>query len=79
MYSESWRHKLKGNKNLVFPKELCPKMAEIVEDFSFACMKEAFVATLLVIARREDCDDDDDDDDKGCEFGGLKNMQTDAL
>ena len=57
MYCEFWRQKLKGNKTIVFPKELCPKIAVITGDFSFAYMKEAFVATLLAIARREDDDE----------------------
>ena len=61
MYCEFWRQKLKDNENVVFPKELCPKIAEIMEDFSFAYMKEAFVATLLVIARKEEDDEFDDD------------------
>lgn len=37
-------------------------MAEITEDFSFAYLKEAFVATLLELARSRDDDDDDDEE-----------------
>lgn len=57
MYCEFWRQKLQGNKKIVFPGELCPRIAEIMQDFSFAYMKEAFVATLLAIARQEDDDE----------------------
>jgi transitional endoplasmic reticulum ATPase len=60
MYCEFWRQKLKGNKNIVFPKELSPRIAGIMPDFSFAYMKEAFVATLLAIARREEDELDDE-------------------
>ena len=37
-------------------------MAAITEDFSFAYMKEAFVATLLELARDHDDDSDEESD-----------------
>lgn len=41
-------------------------MADITDDFSFAYMKEAFVATLLELARsQEDDSDNEGDDDEG--------------
>ena len=43
------RHKLRNNKKIEFPKRLCSAIAGITDKFSFAYMKEAFVATLLVI------------------------------
>lgn len=57
-----------------FPKTLCPAIASITEDFSFAYLQEAFVATLLVLAKkhleqgnhgrsRENDDGDGDGDD----------------
>lgn len=43
-----------SSKNTVeFPKELSLEIAKITYDFSFAYMKEAFVAALLAIARSE--------------------------
>lgn len=48
-YSEYWRNKLRNNKKVDFPKEMSARVADITEDFSFAYMKEAFVAALLVI------------------------------
>jgi transitional endoplasmic reticulum ATPase len=73
MYCEFWRLKLKGNKSIVFPKQLCPKIAEITGGFSFAYMNEAFVATLLAIARREDDNELDDEFEKGGEYDRTKN------
>jgi hypothetical protein len=51
-YAQFWQHKLKDNKDLDFPDELCAKIAEITDKFSFAYMQEAFVAALLAIAAR---------------------------
>lgn len=65
--AQYWRNKLKDKKSIDFPNKLCDAIADITEDFSFAYMKEAFVATLLELARshgdeNEDGDDDDNDD-----------------
>lgn len=58
LYADFWRAKLSKNKNkVVFPKKLCPAMAGITDEFSFAYMQEAFVASLLDIARQDDDDD----------------------
>ena len=47
-YSEFWRHKLaKNDADIEFPEELSKVIAGITEGFSFAYLKEAFVATLL--------------------------------
>ena len=56
LYCEYWRKKLEDKPAIKFPKKLCPAIAGITDDFSFAYMKEAFVSTLLVIAgkRSED-------------------------
>jgi hypothetical protein len=43
---------------------MCDAIADITDDFSFAYLKEAFVATLLELARNQDDDDDDDNDDE---------------
>ncbi|RDL42237.1 p-loop containing nucleoside triphosphate hydrolase [Venustampulla echinocandica] len=53
-YSEYWRHKLRNNDKVDFPKEMCTRVADITGDFSFAYMKEAFVAALQVLAGRQD-------------------------
>lgn len=66
MYCDYWREKLKNKPAIKFPKLLSPAIAAITQDFSFAYLKEAFVATLLVIAgnraeeRFEGGDDDND-------------------
>lgn len=46
-----WQAKLKENKDLDFPDKLCPAVAKITKDFSFAYLQEAMVASLLAIAR----------------------------
>ena len=47
-YSEFWRHKLaKNDSGVEFPKELSKAIAGITDGFSFAYLKEAFVASLL--------------------------------
>lgn len=69
MYCQYWREKLKSKPKIKFPKKLCPAIAGITQEFSFAYLKEAFVATLLTIARhrsdfvsRGGGDDEDDGD-----------------
>jgi transitional endoplasmic reticulum ATPase len=51
-YSEYWRNKLRNNKKVDFPEEMSARIADITGDFSFAYMKEAFVAALLVLAAK---------------------------
>lgn len=65
LYCEYWRKKLQNKPTIKFPEKLCSAIAEITEDFSFAYLKEAFVASLLVIAgkRMEDEKKDEDGDD----------------
>jgi transitional endoplasmic reticulum ATPase len=53
-YCEYWRHKLRNNKKVEFPPAMSARVADITGDFSFAYMKEAFVAALLVIVARTD-------------------------
>ncbi|KAL9129775.1 MAG: hypothetical protein Q9175_007204, partial [Cornicularia normoerica] len=50
MYCDYWREKLKNKPSIKFPKKLSSAIASITQDFSFAYLKEAFVATLLAIA-----------------------------
>lgn len=51
-YAKYWQRKLEDNETVEFPDDLCPAIAKITEDFSFAYMQEAFVASLLAIAAR---------------------------
>ena len=70
LYCNYWREKLKSKPSIEFPKKLSIAIAGITQDFSFAYLKEAFVATLLTIANGrtdvtntgggEDSDDLDD-------------------
>lgn len=64
-YCEFWRAKLADNKDIEFPQRLCPAIAAITDDFSFAYMQEAFVASLLTLAHEDDDDDDDYDEEGG--------------
>ncbi|KAL9028564.1 MAG: hypothetical protein Q9196_003097 [Gyalolechia fulgens] len=53
-YCQYWRSKLSSNPEIEFPASLCTKIAEITDQFSFAYIKEAFVASLLklLVGRR---------------------------
>jgi transitional endoplasmic reticulum ATPase len=53
LYCEFWRRKLEKNKKIDFPGFLCREMARITENFSFAYLQEAFVATMLVLTGDE--------------------------
>lgn len=61
LYCEYWRRKLQHNNKVQFPEKLSPAIADITQDFTFAYLKEAFVASLLAIARGEEHDDVEDD------------------
>ncbi|KAL9109035.1 MAG: hypothetical protein Q9227_006275 [Pyrenula ochraceoflavens] len=68
MYCDYWRAKLRSNAALEFPSSLCSAIAKITSDFSFAYLKEAFVASLLSLAHQaggpvDDSDDNPDIDD----------------
>ncbi|KAK5657631.1 hypothetical protein OQA88_2703 [Cercophora sp. LCS_1] len=64
-YCKFWQKKLADNKDIDFPDELCGAIANITHDFSFAYIQEAFVASLLVIARGAKGSQDSDDEDDG--------------
>jgi transitional endoplasmic reticulum ATPase len=42
-YCQYWRNKLKDNKKIEFPKELCSMIADITDKFSFAYLKVSFL------------------------------------
>lgn len=63
LYAQYWRKKLQNKKEIDFPSKLCDAIADITEDFSFAYLKEAFVATLLDLARNHEDESDDENDD----------------
>ncbi len=67
MYCNYWREKLKTKPSIKFPKKICIAVAGITQEFSFAYLKEAFVATLLAIAghRSESEGAADGGDDEG--------------
>lgn len=54
MYCEYWQKKLSRKESIDFPSDLARPVAELMNDFSFAYMQEAFVATLLVLARKQE-------------------------
>lgn len=61
LYCEYWRRKLQNNKKIEFPEQLSSAIADITEDFTFAYLKEAFVASLLALVRGDDGDEDEVD------------------
>ncbi|EOO02299.1 putative proteasome-activating nucleotidase protein [Phaeoacremonium minimum UCRPA7] len=52
-YAQYWRSKLVDSEAIDFPEDLCPIIAKITEDFSFAYLKELFVTALLTLVRGE--------------------------
>jgi transitional endoplasmic reticulum ATPase len=56
-YCEYWRRKLEKKNNIDFPGEICPFIAALTEGFSFAYLKELFVATLPIVARGQCAED----------------------
>ncbi|KAL8950477.1 MAG: hypothetical protein Q9222_003493 [Ikaeria aurantiellina] len=79
-YCGFWRSKIgERNEEIKFPERLCGRIAGITEGFSFAYLKEAFVASLLeLLVRRKgvlagghgekgEGDEDEDDDGDGIE------------
>ncbi|GAA5913616.1 hypothetical protein JCM6882_001703 [Rhodosporidiobolus microsporus] len=52
-YARYWQKKLASNDEIDFPDSLLDRFAEETAKFSFAMMKEAFVASLLIIAGEE--------------------------
>ncbi|KAK2597445.1 hypothetical protein QQS21_005915 [Conoideocrella luteorostrata] len=52
-YCRFWQSKLNDNQDIEFPDRLCEAIAGITDKFSFAYIQEAFVASLLAIARDE--------------------------
>jgi len=52
-YCDYWRNKSKTNDKIDFPPTLSGMIADITDGFSFAYMKEAFVASLLALVVRE--------------------------
>jgi len=61
-YCHYWQKKLKDNDDIDFPDKLCPAIAKITENFSFAYIQEAFVSALLAIANARDTLVDGKDD-----------------
>jgi hypothetical protein len=53
-YCHYWQKKLRNNKEIEFPDEICQAAAKITDGFSFAYIQEAFVTALLSIAREKD-------------------------
>jgi transitional endoplasmic reticulum ATPase len=64
-YAQYWRHKLRDNKKIDFPEVLCGMIADITDEFSFAYMKEAFIATLLSIVRNQNPTKEESSDKTG--------------
>jgi transitional endoplasmic reticulum ATPase len=52
LYARYWFEKLKNNDEIDFKEEMCPIVADLTADFSYAFMKELFVSALVMIARQ---------------------------
>lgn len=51
-YMQFWQRKLMDSE-VAFPDEICPAVAKITKDFSFAYLQEAIMSALLAIARKK--------------------------
>ncbi|KAH9927199.1 P-loop containing nucleoside triphosphate hydrolase protein [Epithele typhae] len=71
LYAMYWQNKLKNNNSIDFPDSLVKEVASQTEGFSFAYLKEAFVATLVLMAGQ-------DGDDKP-DFAALLKAQIKVL
>ncbi|MCJ1243575.1 hypothetical protein MMC30_000772 [Trapelia coarctata] len=93
LYCNYWRQKIQsrtdrqeansgaGKPQIDFPEKLCPAMAAKMDHFSFAYMKEAFVATLLTLAERTDDDVEEGEESEGKDgekegLGGSEEKET---
>ncbi|OAL34645.1 hypothetical protein AYO20_06062 [Fonsecaea nubica] len=76
-YCHFWQKKLRDNKDLEFPDEICTAAAKITADFSFAYIQEAFISALLEIAREKDGDDHSGED--GVVVVSSSSARDDAL
>ena len=52
-YAKQWRNKVPSMGDGDFSDELCSAVADVTDGFSFAYLKELFLATLLGIAREK--------------------------
>lgn len=50
MYAKYWQDKLHDNKGVLFPDSLVAEIAATTDGFSFAYLKEVFVASLVLLA-----------------------------
>ncbi|KAG8422979.1 hypothetical protein J3459_009898 [Metarhizium acridum] len=64
-YCRQWAGKYVDKAAVDFPDELCHVIAKLTEGFSFAYLKELFIASLLILARG--------DEGTGIETNGHKN------
>jgi len=72
LYAVYWQKKLKNNKAIAFPDSLVDEVAAATEAFSFAYLKEAFVSTLVILARL-------DEDEEKPSFRSILMEQIDVL
>ncbi|KIJ20334.1 hypothetical protein PAXINDRAFT_166412 [Paxillus involutus ATCC 200175] len=54
LYARYWQDKLKDNSEISFPDSLVNEVADMTQGFSFAYLKEAFVATLVLVSNAGD-------------------------
>ncbi|KIK82312.1 hypothetical protein PAXRUDRAFT_832276 [Paxillus rubicundulus Ve08.2h10] len=54
LYARYWRDKLKDNNEISFPDSLIDEVTNVTQGFSFAYLKEAFVATLVLVSNAGD-------------------------
>ncbi|KAK0714748.1 P-loop containing nucleoside triphosphate hydrolase protein [Lasiosphaeris hirsuta] len=78
-YCKFWQNKLASNKDIEFPDQLCKAIAEITDGFSFAYIQEAFIATLLMIARGAESVAGLESDDEGWELASSADEDLDKL
>ncbi|KAK3389442.1 P-loop containing nucleoside triphosphate hydrolase protein, partial [Podospora didyma] len=82
-YAEFWARKFAEREDVDFPDEICPLIAKLTADFSFAYLQELFLTSILSLARGDDEEEyqEEDEDDEEEDFGAPSDSgsTTDAV
>ncbi|KAK3386148.1 P-loop containing nucleoside triphosphate hydrolase protein [Podospora didyma] len=81
-YAEFWAGKFATRDDVDFPDEICPIIAKLTADFSFAYLQELFLISLLALARgddEEEYQEEEEDEKEGSGAPSDSGSATDAV